>query len=791
METSPPRIRFTSTLAFRFSIFFLMGILIIFIIAFYLTFNYTYQILISEAQKDASHITDLTITRIENILKPVQQIPITLSQSLEVPDPNYQDIITICRDVVIQNPLVYGSCLAFEPHLFNPHDYWYGAYQFETKHGIRQKILGSPEYDYFNLDWYRLPKLLLKPVWTEPYYDVGGGDTMMCTFSVPFYSIHEGGRRFTGVLTLDISLSSLMTLVQSVRMYQSGFALLVSRKGKILNVPDSVRFNPDILQIAKERGNPQTIDAMEKMIRGNSGFVRVTGFDPEGRGSLMYYAPIPSTGWSLALVFPVSELFSDLIRFLWQLLIIFSISVAAILIITILITRKFTQPISRLVDATYRIGQGNFDLPLPLRKSKDEISLLTNSFLRMKEELRGYIRNLKETTIAKEKMERELIIAHDIQMGMLPRTFPNRGDWSLHAVLESARAVGGDFYDYFFPDDGHLCIAIGDVSGKGVPAALFMSMARTLFRAKLQMDIPFHQVIDGMNRELCRDNPNQMFVTFFGGILDIETGKMICCNAGHNPPFLIKEEGTLSKLETRRGIPLGINEHYRYNSEEICLHKEDAMVLFTDGVTDAEDSNGYLFGSERLTDVLRSNRDLPAHEMTKNVLAAIRDFASGIEQSDDITLLILRYKKGSTNSCDQMKKVELQLWNQLGELERIVKLLDEISEAWHIPSRVIMEVNLVLEELFANIVFYAFDDGLEHQIQLSIEHPDEGILDIRVEDDGKPFNLLEKETQDNLDKPLHERTVGGLGIHFIRTMMTKVAYERTNGKNIVFLTRKY
>ena len=215
------------------------------------------------------------------------------------------------------------------------------------------------------------------------------------------------------------------------------------------------------------------------------------------------------------------------------------------------------------------------------------------------------------------------------------------------------------------------------------------------------------------------------------------------------------------------------------------------MVLFTDGVTDAEDSNGYLFGSERLTDVLRSNRDLPAHEMTKNVLAAIRDFASGIEQSDDITLLILRYKKGSTNSCDQMKKVELQLWNQLGELERIVKLLDEISEAWHIPSRVIMEVNLVLEELFANIVFYAFDDGLEHQIQLSIEHPDEGILDIRVEDDGKPFNLLEKETQDNLDKPLHERTVGGLGIHFIRTMMTKVAYERTNGKNIVFLTRKY
>ena len=778
-------------LAFRYSLFFLSGILIIFIIAFLYTYFFSRKILIEEGKKDATNLTDLTISKIENVLLPIQRVPITLVRALETPGISEDEIVKLAREFVIESVVVFGSCLAYEPFEYDKKMALYAPYNFETKTGVHFKNLGTPEYDYLNKDWYRLPKLLNRPVWTEPYFDKGGGDTLMCTFSVPFYKTVNGKQLFRGVLTMDISLVSFERIVNSVRVLKSGFGFLVSHKGKVINSPDKKVVNLNILEEVRRGGGENSIHAVEEMLKGNRGFVATDGLRSQDTPSYLCYAPVSSTGWSFAIIFPSKELFADFIDFLQKLVLIFFLSVIAILITTVLITQKFTRPISRLVDATHRIGHGDFKASLPVYHSKDEISQLTNAFSLMQEELVSYIHNLQETTTAKEKIESELNVAHAIQMGMLPKEFPVRDNWELFAMLEPAKAVGGDLYDFFFLDPDHLCIAIGDVSGKGVPASLFMTITRTLFRSKAISGIPIHEVISGINQELCKDNPNQMFVTFFAGVVDLKTATMEFSNAGHNIPLILNPSGEIKKLTCVNGIPLGITDTYVYTSMSVDFSSGKCLVMYTDGITDAENVNKDFYGEKNLMKTLSRNPHQSASDMTQQLINDVKTFSDGAEQADDITLLILKFNELHQPNNPPMQHVQLKLWNQLDEINKIVATLEEITGLWNIPPRVVMEINLVLEELFTNIVFYAFDDGQDHVIHLDIWREENNNLKFQLEDDGKPFNLLEKSVEEDLKKPLEERKIGGLGIHFAKEMMTTIDYRRTDTKNSVILTKKY
>lgn len=632
------------SLALRYSMIFLAGLLTIFIIAFIYTYIFSGKILLEEGRKNAANLTDLTIARIENILQPIQNVPITLVKALETPGIDDKEIIRLAREYVIESPEVFGSCLAYEPYAHNKQSYWYGPYNYETKSGVRYKVLGSRDYNYFNQDWYRLPKLLNRPVWTDPYFDKGGGDALMCTYSVPYYKIEKGKRLFKGVLTMDISLSSFERIVNSVRVFKSGFAFLVSKKGKIINYPDFTSVNENIMDIARIGKGVNTIKAVGEMLQGKRGFVRVDGLRAEKDPSFLFYSPVASTGWSLGIIFPEKELFSDFLDFFRRLIIIFTVCVFSILITTVLITRRLTLPISRLVDATHRIGQGDFKAPLPIHRSKDEISQLTNAFSVMQEELATYLRNLQETTIAKEKIESELNIAHTIQMGMLPTGFPVRKECDLFAMLESAKAVGGDLYDFFFLDEDNLCVAIGDVAGKGVPAALFMTITRTLFRSNISLSTPLHEAIQRINNSLGKENPNQMFVTFWAGIVDLRSGEMEFCNAGHNFPYLIEKNGNVKKIPQTNGLPLGVFEETLYTSRNIRFLPGEILVLYTDGITEALNLAQKFYGDKKLTRLLSDPGNKTAKEIGLKLIGDVHSFAQGLEQADDITILVLVYK---------------------------------------------------------------------------------------------------------------------------------------------------
>ena len=444
------------------------------------------------------------------------------------------------------------------------------------------------------------------------------------------------------------------------------------------------------------------------MLKGERMFAEINDLQYVKVPSWIYSSPVPHTDWIFATTFPTKELYAGLYDFFRKLTVIFCISLFAMIVITILITRKFISPISRLVEATRCIGQGDFKTSMPVYRSKDEISQLTNAFSQMKEELVHYIKNLQEATVAREKIEGELNVAHDIQMGMLPRNFPVRDDWDLAALLVPAKAVGGDLYDFYFLDEDHLFIAVGDVAGKGVPASLFMVVARTLFRSRVALRIPLNQSIYEINKEICRENPNQMFITFIAGIVDLKNASMTYCNAGHNPPFLIRSSGKIEKLREIHGIPLGIYEHTVYSAGTVLFSPGDTLLMYTDGMTEAINNSDGFYREEGMLAIIRKNHDLCPSELISHLENDVRNFMKGVEQADDITLLALRSKMlpGKENKPSDMMRI--RLLNKLGELSRLAAILEQVSETWNIPPKVSMELNLILRRTFYQYCFLCF-----------------------------------------------------------------------------------
>ncbi|MCI0526022.1 MAG: PP2C family protein-serine/threonine phosphatase [Nitrospira sp.] len=263
----------------------------------------------------------------------------------------------------------------------------------------------------------------------------------------------------------------------------------------------------------------------------------------------------------------------------------------------------------------------------------------------MTRQLKESIKDLKETTAAKERIESELNIAHDIQMSMVPKVFPpfpNRRELDIYATIVPAREVGGDFYDFFFIDEDLLCLAIGDVSGKGVPAALSMAVTKTLFKASAGRASSPDGILFRLNQEVCRDNDLCTFVTVFCAVLDIRTGRLLYSNGGHNLPYLLYPNG-VRPLEKTGGMALGVTEEARYQAGGIVLKPGSGLFLYTDGVTEAVDGAGTLFSEHRLEDFLKRVNGFSPREIIQGAVAEVRSFSAGVPQADDITLLAFRY----------------------------------------------------------------------------------------------------------------------------------------------------
>lgn len=776
----------TRALAFRLSMYIMLGVILIF--GGILLYNYhsSRKFVIQQAEASAVTHTANAVLQIENILRKVEQVPLTLAKMLEYQDLSPEQIQSLFLAILEDTPEIFGICIGFEPYSYFPDSQYYAPYAWRKDNHIRFANIGNTYYDYFHIDWYQIPALLREPVWAEPYFDEYGGDEVMSTFAVPFYQMEKGERTFGGIVTADISLDWLRTIVDSLQVFEEGFGMLFSRNGRILTHPNpDFIMNHSIFSLGEEFNQPYLREIGRSMQRGERGFRKVQPVSIDRR-SWMFYEPLQSNRWSLALIFPEDLLFADLVSLNRQLMLLGMIGLLLLVAIIGLLSKRITGPLEDLAKVADRMGKGELDIAVPSYKSMDEVAMLGTAFQRMKEELGSYVQQLQETTSAKERIESELRIAHDIQMGIIPRIFPpfpDRDQIDIYAVLDPAREVGGDLYDFFFIDEEHLCVAIGDVSGKGIPASLLMAISRTLLRAKSIKGNTVSDILTSMNQELCAENDNAMFVTFILAILNVETGELLLSNAGHNYPCLIRSQAALTCIRSTHGIPLGLFPVSSYPSDHICLDVNDLLVLYTDGVTEAMNEREELYGEDRLMTLLSGQHWSSPRKLTEAVVADVRAFSGSAEQSDDITMLCLQWKgNGASPSVGHYR--ELRLRNTLDDIKRLAAFTEDLSVAWQLSGQMRFQLNLVLEELITNVIFYAYSDLREHLIKIRI-WKEESSLRIEVEDDGKPFNpLMDKEPID-MNLPLEEREPGGLGIHFVRSLTHNLQYNRSSDRNLL------
>jgi phosphoserine phosphatase RsbU/P len=455
-------------------------------------------------------------------------------------------------------------------------------------------------------------------------------------------------------------------------------------------------------------------------------------------------------------------------------------------VIAIFGAKTISRPIADLTDMTRRIAGGDFTQRIDIR-AKNEIGVLAASFNGMTRRLAESIEHLKETTAAKERIESELKIAHEIQMSMVPKIFPpfpDRSEFDIFATLVPAKEVGGDLYDFFFIDDDHLCFAVADVSGKGVPASLFMAVTKTLFRSTAGKGGTPGEILARLNTEICRDNESCMFVTFFCAILNIRTGQVDYSNGGHNLPYYLHHSG-VSPLENTGGRALGLVEQSPYVSGRMVLSPGEALLLYTDGVTEAMDSRERLYSDQRLENFLASNRDSSPRQIIGDLVSDVRHFAGGAPQSDDITALALLYF-GTTQKM--IEELEIKLNNKVSEIERFNQTLAEFGRRHGLAPKVVHDLNLALEEILTNIISYGYTDNREHEIKVRLSMQP-GEVKAEVEDDGQPFNPLEVPEADTAQS-LEERTIGGLGIHLVRKLMDGLEYKRQGDRNLLTIRKK-
>lgn len=538
------------------------------------------------------------------------------------------------REVVEKNPDIYGSCIVFRPYGFEPAENGYGPYFYRGEKGLEFVQLAEPEYNYFQWPWYRDPRDAGEPLWTEPFFDEGGGDVLMTTHAVPF----RREDAFWGVATIDIALTQLMAETGKIALGRTGYAFIISRSGRFLTYPDASKVMKAMLQDS----NPALAASMRS---GKAGFRRMK--EPyRDEEAWIAFAPIEAGGLSLALVYPTREVLSEAFNLQREQLALGLIGLLALFAALVFVAKSVTRPISELARAAQEVAAGNLDQRLEIDAPIEEVRHLTSAFNKMTRDLQMRMQELRYTTTIKERIEGELSAARSIQMSLIPKkfpAFPERPEIELHALVKPAREVGGDFYDFFLIEDDWLCFFIGDVSGKGVPAALFMAVTKTLLKASSSKPGAAGEMLAKVNNELCDQTDSGMFVSLIYALLDLRTGALELGNAGHPSPFVLGLDGVVTPMDTRRNVALGAIGQLDYHITQAQLAPGDALFLFTDGVTEALNRSSQFYTPARLQIALKDLATTPVEKITRGVVQDVQAFSAEREQSDDISVMAVRW----------------------------------------------------------------------------------------------------------------------------------------------------
>ena len=773
-------------LSVRVSLWVVMFAAIIFIAALGFLFYQARETVRQEAISRATQILDKTSLRVDNILNRVEVASIMTKWLVERHPDKSDSMFVYSRSMLENNPDFYNCSIAFEPYYFKDKGLYCSAYTKFDGDTIRTIQGGSEHYQYFFTDWYLMPKLLGHPCWTEPYMDldvVTNTSEMVTSYCE---ALTDKNGQMIGVINTSLSLNWLSQTISSIKPYPHSYSIMIGRGGTYF-------VHPDTTKISRQTIFTQTLEQPDTaltalgyaMQRGEEG---MKCMHIEGKDSYVFYKPLGKTGCSMAIVCPESDIFSGFDRLRRTIMAIVSVGLLLMLYLFMRIITRELMPLRRLAHEAEAIASGKFDAELPDFQRIDEIGQLSQSFGNMQQSLVKYIEELKNTTAQKASIESDLRIASNIQMGMLPEKFPtkaDRDDVQLYASLTPAKEVGGDLFDFYFRDE-KLFFCIGDVSGKGVPASLFMAVTRSTFRTVSAHESMPDRIVTIMNKTIADMNKNHMFVTLFVGVLDLPTGRLHYCNAGHDAPLLVG--AGVGELPCDPNIPVGFRPRWKYSLQEAQIFTGTTIFLFTDGLTEAMDANKDQFQMERVNDVasraLATQQQEPT-QLIAQMTEAVHQFVGDAEQSDDLTMMAIQYIK---------QQSDIQMWktivlpNDTQEVPRLNAFVEEVCQTVGFDDMVTMEIKLAVEEAVVNVMTYAYAPGQSGDV--TVEAASNNVrMKFTIIDSGKPFDpTVQAEVDTTLSAK--QRNIGGLGIHIIRQNMDSINYERIDGHNVLTLRKK-
>ncbi len=608
-----------------------------------------------------------------------------IEQSLDRPD----HLKSIVEQVVKQNPRIHSCGISFVADYYPQKGRWFCPYatRLDSTH-IETTSYTDSTHDYLSAEWFNEALQADSGYWSKPFFEQRDTSVTLVAYLHP---IRDKQGRTVAILGADLSLDWLQekmekadyeivgkewTLNNNKKKKELGnvsrnkwmtYSFIIDGDGTYLVHPERERImRKNIFDYTKADPDSLSTCVAREMTAGHKGYygensdnedlvIYESGWDPydgmvfDGRLSYVFYTPIEHTSWSLGLSTP--KLSISIVGYIvgFMLLLLIAIGMLVVYLVCRVTIRRVTSPLKQLAASAGEVAQGHFNTPLPVIKHNDEIGLLRNSFEDMQRSLVDYIDELKTTTASKASIESELMVAHNIQMGMLPKTFPpypDRSDIDIYGLLTPAKEVGGDLFDFYIHDE-LLFFCIGDVSGKGVPASLLMAVTRSLFRnITLHTSEPRH-IVEALNNALFDGNESCMFVTLFLGVLDLGSGRLRYCNAGHDSPLLTGHG--VRMLPCDPNMPLGVMPGWSYTQQETIVPPSATIFLYTDGLTEAEDKDHAQFGIERVEAVTKglqeADGDVSPRNIVEGMASAVHTFVGDAAPSDDLTMLAVKYLK--------------------------------------------------------------------------------------------------------------------------------------------------
>ena len=737
-------------------------------------------------------VMDTSKKSVEKELRSVEVASLNDAAEVERHLSSPEDVFETLERNLRQNKGVRAYFAAFEPGFFAGEGHWFCANVYWDGQNIVKQRLGSQQQDYLQRVWYKKGIADSDGYWSDPYVAVSDTSLRLCSFIVP---LRDKEGRAAGVFGADIDLfhlhrwlkwkdesmnrKGIMKIGKESRNEKDlwSYSFIVSREGMFFSHPDSTRiFNDNLFR--QFSAHPDTVG--QRMVRdmkaGVSGVAKTMVGDTPVK---IFYSPLEHTDWMMGIVVPQWVQQTVGIRTSLVLGAIVLLGLLLIYLTSRLTIHHTVKPLHAFAKSAEEVAKGNFSSPLPDVKNIDELHILHDAFGVMQTSLSAYVEEVKSTAAEKAAFENEMNNARAIQMAIVPNQFPaypDRDDVDIYGMMEPAKSVGGDLYDFQLRDN-RLFFCIGDVSGKGMPAALLMAMMRTMFRIEARRTDKASDIIGTLNNNLSEENTQGYFLTMFVGILDLATGHMDYCNAGHETPLVSGKP-----LPIKRNKPVGALSDWQYEGQETDLHPGDTLFLYTDGLSEARNQAGKLFGRAHVAQLVEGQTYDTPRQLVELMAQEMYRYAAGAEQSDDITLLAIKWKprQGEAEGGHD-GPLSLTLTPSMDEIDRLKPFITEAATQAGIGAKEVKRLRAAVEEALANVINYSGATAVTLQAEQA-----GGQLIVTIDDDGLPFDPTQASATD-LSVPTDQRPPGGMGLHMIKRMTDGQSYQRIGEHNILKL----